>query len=93
MSQTLAKRHFHVLSGFHGCICDYNEIYHNAKEAKAALKELVKNLRESGNTFSGDLKTGYFEAINKTDFLGDYCEISTCYESECGSELNEEGGY
>jgi hypothetical protein len=77
------KTHYHVMTGLHGCLPDYNEIFTTLKEARDGLKEIVKDLRDSKNTFRGSLKKGYFEVIKKEDFLGDYCSIETCTMIEC----------
>lgn len=78
--------HYHVLAGFHGCMPESNDSFHTVKEARDCLKQFVSDLRETGNTLSGNLKSGYFELIKKTDALCDYLEISECVETDCFDE-------
>ena len=83
------KTHYHLISGFHGCLSESNTVYETKKEAREALKDTIRDLRDSGNTFSGNLKALYFEAIKKADFLGDYVDIEECQEEDCLKELDE----
>ena len=77
------KTHYHVIGGFHGCMSEMNLVYASKIEARSALKEEIAQLRETGNTFHGSLKAGYFEASKKTDILGDYLEITECDQAKC----------
>jgi len=74
------KAHYHVMSGFHGCIPENNETAKNMIDARDQLKWWIDYFRESGMTFTGNLKSGYFESISDNW----YAEISDkCYEPEC----------
>ena len=79
--------HYHVLAGFHGCIPESNIYCASRKEAREELKHEVKDLRESKNRLTGNLKSGYFEITKKTDALCDYLEISECMEKDCFKEM------
>ena len=73
--------HFHVMSGFHGCLPEMNETYEDLKTAKSFLKDTVKELRRDGNRFVG--QNNYYECTKKEGFLGDYIELAECQEKEC----------
>jgi len=78
-----SQKHYHIICGFHGCLPEMNEVYTSIQSVREALKEYISELRSSGNKFAGNLKHGYFECIKKEDILGDYFEISICYQTEC----------
>lgn len=87
------KKHYHVIWGFHGCIPENNWACLTKTEARNAMKEDVRNLRDGKNRLSGNLKDGYFEITHREDALCHYGEITECFESSCfdknGELMNE----
>lgn len=76
----MAKRkHYHIMNGLHGCLPDFCTSADTLNEAKEMLKDIVRDLRESGMKFEGNLKNGYFEGIDSNY----YAEIQGCLENDC----------
>jgi hypothetical protein len=73
------EKHYHVMNGIHGCMPDTNYVASTLVDARGMLKETVSNLRESGLTFNGNLKAGYFDSIKENY----YADIEKCTQVEC----------
>ena len=74
-----SQTHYHVFNGLHGCLPDGNNCYTTLREAREDLKDVVRNLREGGMKFTGNLKHGNFEQIDGNY----YADIETCQEPDC----------
>ena len=77
--------HFHVLSGFHGCIPEMNEVFEDQALALSYLKDSIRSLEDDGNIFE-KFSDNYYECTEKTNYIGDYLEISICHENDCLTE-------
>ena len=80
------KIHYHVISGGHGYIPDYNAPYPTKKEALEALREYIKYLRDDGCKFRGSLKDEYFECLNPRICGLEYVQLIECDADECLEE-------
>jgi hypothetical protein len=78
-------KHYHVLSGIHGCMPDNNQVCETKKEAEMSAVWWISELRDTGLTFEGSAKSGYYESLNRNYYL----EISDCYESDCLDDLDD----
>jgi hypothetical protein len=79
--------HYHFLSGFVGCLPESNEVFETKTEAREYLKDILQDLDSSFNKFE-KINNDFYQSIYKTDYIGDYLEITECHETECIEELD-----
>jgi hypothetical protein len=79
--------HYHFLSGISGCLPVSNEVFETKTEAREYLKDIVNDLDQSGNKFE-KINNDFYQCVKRFDFIGDYLEITECFESECMEELD-----
>jgi hypothetical protein len=76
-------KHYHAMSGDHGCIPDNNTVCGTYQQAVDSLVDLF----ELGKTRAARLKKdGYLELTpypNNEPYGAEYCEIIECDDSEC----------
>lgn len=85
------KAHYHVIASLYGCLpSDDPSTHTDRRSAELDLKEVVSQLRDGGNTLTGNIRTGYFQLKKKKDALVDYVELTECVQDECAPAEGDE---
>lgn len=76
------SKHFHLISGFAGCLPEFNVFFENRKEAIEYLRSEVNDLDQEGNKFE-KISTDIYVCTRRSTFLGDYLQVTECQEPTC----------
>ena len=85
------RPHYHVLSGDHGYMPDYNLAYSSKAEAQQGLLEWKRDCEQSvdedmGKVFDGSIRANGYECRYPQLVGLEYISLVPCYETDCLDE-------